>query len=93
MKKVEKDRDWFLARIALALGRAQFDVEESDAIMAWITAEHPSDRGGACQSCNGTGKQTPMSVSDAQEVADFASDRMQLVQGICSACDGSGRNN
>ncbi len=73
--KPSHDREWFLARIALALGRALFDVEEADAIMAWVQAERPPQTGRVrCAACDGSGRRPPES----------------FIQGVCLACHGKG---
>lgn len=85
------DRDWALARIALALGRSGFDVAECDAIMAWLQATQQ------CAACNGRGR-SPQAPTQGTlpdflarfDVAQLSEDDHFLAQGICLACRGRG---
>ena len=95
--KPTHDRDYFLARIARALGCAGYAVEECDAIMAWVHGAHPAHRGNGqfeCRACRGSGRQAAHdegAVASGREQLDgMDTETRFLVQGICLACRGRG---
>ena len=88
------NRDYFLARIARALGCAGYSVEECDAILAWVQEAKPAGGHGECRACGGTGRregQDPSSVTSGAEAMDGMEEETRLlIQGICLACRGKG---
>ena len=90
--KPATNRDYFLARIARALGCAGYSVEECDAIMAWVQETKPAGR--TCAACGGRGRVPvpvvgPMLLSALDSVPG---DQVAMfLQGICLACRGDGK--
>ena len=95
-KALDHNRDYFLARIARALGCAGYTVDECDAIMTWVQAAHPAGDASAmiaCGACLGSGRRAPLSpvqvISAEEQMSGMAEDTRFLVQGICLACRGA----
>ena len=94
--KPTPNRDYFLARIARALGCAGYSVEECYAIMAWAQIAHPAMADGRipCRACEASGHVEAMEagiVASAEEHARGMTEQTRfLVQGICLACRGRG---
>lgn len=92
--KPNQNRDYFLARIARALGVAGYSTEECDAIMVWAQEiERPSAGGRRCGACNGSGQRPAvreMTLSAAESMDGMSEQTAFLIQGICLACRGQG---
>ena len=92
--KPATNRDYFLARIARALGCAGYSVEECDAIMAWVQDSKPAGTR-TCAACGGHGRLPepdvgPMLLSALDSVPG---DQVAMfLQGICLACRGDGKS-
>lgn len=95
-EKPTPDRDYFLTRIARALGCAGYSVEECDAILAWVQVVRPANGPGRtpCGACGATGRRAPedpSSVSSGDESINGMQEQTRfLIQGICLACRGRG---
>ena len=91
--KPATNRDYFLARIARALGCAGYSVEECDAIMAWVQEAKPAGTR-TCAACGGRGRVPalevgPMLLSALDMVP--GNEVAMVLQGICLACRGDGK--
>lgn len=88
------DRQYVIARIALALGVAGYTQDECVELMTWVSGL-PAKSESACVACEGAGRHglQPDTVRRLVEhigVGDHLTTAM-FRQGICLACRGTGR--